>query len=760
MGKQINKKESEMAYVINNLDYSCDFLRRFRYGSSNLQEYNNLMLDTARENSNRPLHKSINDPTKQAFFMAQVQMTLANIHGPLQGNILAAINPKLGSIRMKERLAYNSFWYEQSQAHNLPPFRIAEAVGLKFLNINALACFTTTSVGTTQFPSFQPNKLLNERTIINEFTYGNKVYIKSGEDKLCDYNGEIRGIVNRYTNNCQSIYAFENRISTHCGDFLCIGRNFLPNYPFGHEYLYQLPTLPYLVFAIPDIGFEFRQIYLEAGNISRSKFHALTFYGEMKDMSFNELAGRDVILICSPDRHEWENIDKILRAFHKYGVKSVAIYPFPIIGKLCRFGDRQISEESRNMLDQGMIDMSNCERITKLADYIIHKSIPEDELPHFIKEYKIDTNDRERLSSEKHEIEFLPWFEFENTDKNSYGQISTTQFFSPGNTTLIYGSSDIGKTWFTLEIIINLATGRGVLGLASSSPAKVFYMDGEVGNDIAPRIRQLSKGFDEHERELLNQNLRVRAFAESKELLERSEQILNVLKKEKPQVFLIDNILSLAPQSWRGKSDILFDFLRKIKSLGIAPIIVHHTSKSGDDYLGSVSLGSLSQNILRLDSARGTTSSMTDAEKARLCVDSEALSEAETGKGPFVRVLLEKTKVAPYWLNESILIWLPIYNSWRQLTKWPEIPCPADKHEEVDAVIDAADKKEIGSLPPDERKVAQFIFSKPGGVKRKELDKEFGWEEQKSMDVLNKLIREGLVVPEGEGKGRFYRPYH
>lgn len=700
----------------------------------------------------------MNNPTKQAFVMAQTQSIIRGVEGGLQNNILAVLNPELGSLRMKERLGSNSFWYELSAAHNRPPFHIAEAVCLTLLNIDPLSCYQTTPADTLPLPSFQQNKLSVERTIIPEFIYGNEVYLKKGEDTFLDYNGEIRSIVNIFTNHSQNIYVFENRISLYCGDFLCIGRSFLPNYPIGHESLYNLPTLPCLVFAVSDVGFEFRQIYREAGEFASSKFHALTFYGNMKNMSFSELTGRDIILICSPDRQEWDNIHELLKICRKFGVKSVAIYPFPIVGKFCHFGDRQISEESRTMLEQEIIDLSIIERITITANCIIHNAIPEHGFKNFLNEYKLTTDGKDLISTDYHKIEFRPWYEFDNEDIYNSGKIKTRQFFSSENTTLVYGPSDIGKSWFTMQIAVSLAAGREFLDFEASQPAKVLYLDGEVGNAFASRIRQLSKDFDEHEMELLNQNLQVFAFAESKELLERSEEILNTFKEERIHVVLIDNILSLAPESWRGRSDCFFEFLRKLKSIGIAPIIVHHTSKKGDAYLGSASLGSLCQNILKLESGRGTTSSMPDTEKSRLCVGSETLSEAETGKGPFVRVLLEKTKVAPYWRDESILVWLPIDKSWQQLTKWPEIPCLAEIHEEVDAVIGAAVEKQLVSLPPDERKVAKFIFSNPGGVKRKDLDEKFGWGEQTSMKVINKLKDNGYVVSEGAGKGCIYKP--
>lgn len=135
-----------------------------------------------------------------------------------------------------------------------------------------------------------------------------------------------------------------------------------------------------------------------------------------------------------------------------------------------------------------------------------------------------------------------------------------------------------------------------------------------------------------------------------------------------------------------------------------------------------------------------------------------SLDDALEGKGPFIRLTIEKTKVAPYWLNESIELYLPVDGIWHQLSDWPEIPCEAHNLDEPCAKLDAAQEDVIMSLPPDERKAMQFICGKKGGIKRKEIDEHCGWEEQKSMSVLNSLKDKGHVIFEGEAKCRVYKP--
>lgn len=135
-----------------------------------------------------------------------------------------------------------------------------------------------------------------------------------------------------------------------------------------------------------------------------------------------------------------------------------------------------------------------------------------------------------------------------------------------------------------------------------------------------------------------------------------------------------------------------------------------------------------------------------------------SINVEQNEKGLLVRLTIEKSKVTPFWLNESIDLYLPINGTWQQLSEWPEIPCEIKDHEEPSPELDTDYEKAIMELPPDERQVMEFIFPRKGGIKRENVDTKFRWEEQKSMKVLNRLIKKGLVITEGESKGRIYKP--
>lgn len=135
-----------------------------------------------------------------------------------------------------------------------------------------------------------------------------------------------------------------------------------------------------------------------------------------------------------------------------------------------------------------------------------------------------------------------------------------------------------------------------------------------------------------------------------------------------------------------------------------------------------------------------------------------SLESAKKAKGPLVRLIIEKTKVAPHLLHESIILFLPVDETWQQISEWPAMPSNTSQQSGIDDVAACDKTHEFAALPPDERDAMQFIWPLKGGVKRKDIDEHCGWEEQKSMDVLNSLIEKEFVIPFGEGKGRIYKP--
>lgn len=602
--KSVASKEKIMSHIINMNLHSGSFLREANdLSGMDIAQWHHNLKENAYKMSGKDLTQWQIDPIKQMFVMAQTQFTIANLRESIKENILAVLNPAAGSLKVKEQLLRPSFWSYLSQTYNLTPFFIAESINNVLLKINTSSFFSVNPLGIPEFCTFDKGKLSVERSIIPSFYYGDDLYSKCGEDYLYDYNGELRSIANCYSFQGRNIFVFENRSSFLNSDYLCLGRSFLQNNLFGHENLYKFHELPCLIFVNQDVGFEFRQIIQEARNIASSKFHSLACYENIINMNFSELCGRKIIFVCSPDSQQWGDLKNIFDNCRKSGVKSISLYPYPIVGNFCHIGTREIPQEAAELLNKKIIDLKFCERITKVAEHIIVEAIPETQFSSFEKKYSLIKAEPHTAPIDLEDFQFKSWSKFERKDSNK-GSLSTRDFINPASTTLIYGPSDSGKSWLIIELCIALASGSGSLGLTPAQPAKVFYCDGEIGDAFSSRILQLTKGKPQAFMKLLDENLLVRSFIESNELLEKKEQFLSVLRKEKPNVLVIDNILSLTPKAWRGQNDNLIDLLRELKTMGIAPIIVHHTNKKGDTSLGSVSLEVLSQNIIRLENLR------------------------------------------------------------------------------------------------------------------------------------------------------------
>lgn len=134
------------------------------------------------------------------------------------------------------------------------------------------------------------------------------------------------------------------------------------------------------------------------------------------------------------------------------------------------------------------------------------------------------------------------------------------------------------------------------------------------------------------------------------------------------------------------------------------------------------------------------------------------IEEARAGKGPFIKMTIVKTKVAPLLQDESILLYLPINGTWQQLTDWPEPPTELELKSEESFDIAPEIEEVFRALPPDERDALRIIWRYTGGVSRKEIDSELRCSESKSLNVIKSLIDRGLIIGVGEGKGRIYKP--
>lgn len=587
---------------------------------------------------------------KQKLFMDFVKFIIENLETHCADNILSVIayDSGEGSLHMKELLKTNYFWHEISHFYNAAPINCAIAIGASLLGINADSVFQTSSYDIANFESFRPGKLIREPgfvvigghecyinyKLLKSFQVGCQIYNYKGSDELLDCNGECRTRANMYSCESENIFVYENRIVGKDFDLLGTGRKSTPNVPFGRDKLLSSPVFPFILPVSPDLGFSLRMLENQLPEGIRNPANLLAYYDNIENMAMGDMFNIDLTLVCSPDQEQWASLRKTIQRFKDSGVRNIKIYPYPIIGEYCHQGIHKLPDTAERQFYEKAIYLKNIEQPTKLFERIIKQSISEHELSDFEKEIGLHNSTAEMLPTSFNR--FRPWYELDNDEGSGNGPLTTREFINASNTTLIYGASDVGKSWFAIVLAIALATEKEILGLAADDPAKVSYLDGEVGSGFASRVRQLTKTYSHVDMDRLNENFMGRNFVDSHELLEHSDLFIEMLCKDKPDVLIIDNILALAPKAWKGKSDYLFDFLRKIKEMGIAPVILHHLGKDGGKYLGSVALEALSQNIIRLDNAR--EHDCQTIQEDTMLDNKYTLKEAKNGKGPFIKI--------------------------------------------------------------------------------------------------------------------------
>lgn len=574
-------------------------------GQFSKTHWSNTIRNKAAEKAKMPLPNCLRTPEKQELIMAMLANDFQVLGDENRWRFADAItNSPEESQYLWSNFMRSELWLLAAKSCNCQPIHLALAIGdmMKRKPEYFFETFPLDAQALTQFRKWWSGPIFPP---LNCFTVDTLPYKPTGSDILRDYNGEWRAAITRYSGPSGNVFLYAARIARGFDiDYVGVGEIAPPALLYGRETVAANGSCPVLLSLSPEVSMALRKVLQEIPASFAQNFILLANYGSPDALYLGDICGRDVILLCSPDQEGWEMITKFAKRCMDNSVNSVKIYPYPVVGDFCPFGNRVIPAQAREKLLTVTTDLREFERISVLAKRIIEDSFPPEKLDAFEKRFSLNQDEIAYDGLAESSIQFLPWHSFDDANTAHDGPLTTRGFINPANTTLIYGQSDVGKSWLVIALCMALASGTEIFGLSASEPAKVFYLDGEVCNDFARRIRQLSQERSDTFISQLDKNFLVRSFTDSNELMQEKEQLMSLLRKEKPDVLVIDNILSLAPQAWRRKSEFLFDFLREIKAMGIAPIIVHHTDKKGDTYLGSVSLGSLSQNIIRLESLR------------------------------------------------------------------------------------------------------------------------------------------------------------
>jgi len=168
-------------------------------------------------------------------------------------------------------------------------------------------------------------------------------------------------------------------------------------------------------------------------------------------------------------------------------------------------------------------------------------------------------------------------------------------FIQEGSSMEIFGESGKGKTWFTLELILAICTGRKFMNkFEVINTLPVWYIDGEMklsnirnridcifrrypmGTTIPDSYFQLTNPFLTDDKVLPKINMKETQTA----IIEKVKQISDATSK--PVVLVFDNLSCLTDiKENEGDAWVpMLDFYTQLKSLGHCIIHIHHSSKN------------------------------------------------------------------------------------------------------------------------------------------------------------------------------------
>lgn len=217
-----------------------------------------------------------------------------------------------------------------------------------------------------------------------------------------------------------------------------------------------------------------------------------------------------------------------------------------------------------------------------------------------------------------------------------------------GESSMIFAAPGVGKSLFALDIALSVAGGGKALGVwqtgavdskteggqgekvpeaisdsnAETAPCgwKVLYVDGEMPlDDIRDRANMLMQGKiqqeDGFDREQAGHNLHFMARHQQDDILadfvdladaDSRRNLLARIQRERIDLVILDNLSTLAAfedenaaSSFNGP----VDFLQRLKSIGTACILVHHTNKGGEEFRGSSRIATTFETLALLKAA-------------------------------------------------------------------------------------------------------------------------------------------------------------
>lgn len=158
---------------------------------------------------------------------------------------------------------------------------------------------------------------------------------------------------------------------------------------------------------------------------------------------------------------------------------------------------------------------------------------------------------------------------------------------------MLYGWRGLGKTWVTLDMALAVASGSRWLKWPVVKARRVLYVDGEMpAADLQARVRALCGDDVPDLLDLLPSEFFYAAEQRPFTLndIEHQTRLRLLLEQlavngRRPELIVFDNLSSMSfgtDENSNSEQDSALAFLRALRHLGHALVLVHHAGKGGD----------------------------------------------------------------------------------------------------------------------------------------------------------------------------------
>ena len=215
-------------------------------------------------------------------------------------------------------------------------------------------------------------------------------------------------------------------------------------------------------------------------------------------------------------------------------------------------------------------------------------------------------------------------------------------YFAEGEILMMFAPSGVGKTFNALNMAISISHGGRVYGDAVIDSRRCLYVDGEMGaRALGNRLREMLKA-----RHIANCSDLVTIPCDifqdgvlNLSLEQNQNYVTEQIKLHGIKVLFLDNYNTLCPDD--GNMFLTWDkvskWLRQLKALGVATVLVHHTNKQNEQFAGSAKMHQMMDVVINF-----TNSPLARAGEKLIEMNFDKVREGQVKEKKLLQLLVDE----------------------------------------------------------------------------------------------------------------------